>query len=29
MKRKTLVDVDGNAFCIMGTVSGWMEEAKV
>ena len=26
MKRKTLVGVDGNAFCIMGTVSGWMEE---
>ena len=22
MKRKTLVGVDGNAFCIMGTVSG-------
>lgn len=27
MKKKTLVGVDGNAFCIMGTVSGWMEEA--
>lgn len=26
MKRKILVGVDGNAFCIMGTVSGWMEE---
>ena len=27
MKKKTLVGVDGNAFCIMGTVSSWMEEA--
>lgn len=27
MKKKTLVGVNGNAFCVMGTVSSWMEEA--
>ena len=27
MKKKTLVSVDGNAFCIIGTVCDWMEEA--
>ena len=27
MKKKTLVGVDGNAFCIIGTVGDWMEEA--
>lgn len=27
MKKKTLIGVNGNAFCVMGTVSSWMEEA--
>lgn len=27
MKKKTLVGVNGNAFCVMGTVSSWMKEA--
>ena len=27
MEKKTLVGVNGNAYCVMGTVSGWMKEA--
>ena len=27
MKKKTLVGVNGNAWCVMGTVSRWMKEA--
>ena len=27
MEKKTLVGVNGNAYCVIGTVSGWMKEA--
>lgn len=27
MEKKTLAGVNGNAFCVMGTVSSWMKEA--
>ena len=27
MEKKTLVGVNGNAYCVMGTVSRWMNEA--
>lgn len=27
MEKKTLVGVNGNAWCVMGTVSRWMKEA--
>ena len=27
MGKKTLAEVNGNAFCVMGTVSSWMKEA--
>ena len=27
MEKKTLVGVNGNAWCVMGTVSQWMKEA--
>ena len=27
MEKKTLTGVNGNAFCVMGTVSSWMKEA--